>query len=127
MPVTITLGTIPGAIERGDQYSAKTMELFGPSLGREMASVTTVGDIRAAVMGFGHRLRAAYPDASFQVSISLRKGDRKPRGYGKAYARNGFGQEAFLRVVDKRTRPTSEPSGAVPATADDAADMGCEP
>ena len=107
MPVTITLGTIPGAIERGDRYSTKTMELFGPSLGREAVSVTTIEDIRAAVLAFGRHMRATHPDASFQVSISLRRGDRKPRGYDTAYARNGFGQEAFLRVVDKRAAPAA--------------------
>lgn len=127
MPVTITLGTIPGTIERGDRYSAKTMELFGPSLGHETIAVGTVDDIRAAVLTFGLRMRAAHPDASFQVSVSLRKGDRKPRGYDKASLRNGFGQEAFLRVIDKRTKPDPKPSGVVPATANEAADMGCEP
>ena len=118
MPVTITLGTIPGTIERGDRYSAKTMELFGPSLGRETVAVTTVDDVRAAVMAFGQRMRAAHPDASFQVSVSLRKGDHKPRGYNEAYARNGFGQEAFLRVIDKGARPNpAEPSGTVPVAS----------
>jgi len=121
MPVTITLGTIPGTIECGDRYNAKTMELFGPSLGRETVAAETVDDIRAAVLAFGLRMRAAHPDVSFQVSVSLRKGDRKPRGYDKAYARNGFGQEAFLRVVDKRTRPNPEPSGTASAAASCAA------
>ncbi len=123
MPVTIALGTI----ERRDRCSAKTMELFGPLLGRETVAVGTVDDIRAAALAFGLRMRAAHLDASFQVSVSLRKGDRKPRGYDKASLCNGFGQEAFLRVIDKRTKPDPEPSEVVPATANEAANMGCEP
>ena len=107
MPITVTLGTIPGTIERGDRYSTKTMELFGPSLGREAVSVTTVEDIRAAVLAFGRHLRTAHPDASFLVSVSVRKGDRKPRGYDAAIRNNGFGQEDHLRVVDKRTAPAA--------------------
>jgi len=49
--------------------------------------------------------------------MSVRKGDRKPRGYDVAYHGNGFGQEAFLHVTDKRTKPPVEP-------IDDAASAG---
>ncbi len=41
MPVTITLSTIPGSIERCDGYSTRTMQLFGPSLGREAVATVT--------------------------------------------------------------------------------------
>ena len=105
MPATINLRTIPGSIERGDRYDAKTLDLFGPSLGQESAAVATVADVRAAVQAFGARLRAAHPDASFMVSVSVRKGDRKPNGYDAAIRSNGFGQENHLRVVNKRTAP----------------------
>ena len=111
MPATINLRTIPGSIECGDRYDAKALDLFGPSLGQESAAVATVTDVRAAVQAFGARLRAANPDASFMVSVSVRKGDRKPNGYDTACLRNGFGQEDHLRVVDKRTVP------AVPAAS----------
>jgi len=39
MPATINLRTIPGSIERGDRYDAKTLGLFGPSLGQDSATV----------------------------------------------------------------------------------------
>ena len=107
MPATINLRTIPGSIERGDRYDAKTMDLFGPSLGQESAAVATVADVRAAVQAFGARLRAAHPDASFIVSVSIRKGDRKPNGYDAAIRNNGFGQEDHLRVIDRRTAPAA--------------------
>lgn len=105
MPATINLRTIPGSIERGDRYDAKTLDLFGPSLGQESIAVATVADVRAAVQAFGAHLRAAHPDASFMVSVSIRKGDRKPNGYDTACLRNGFGQEDHLRILDKRTAP----------------------
>ena len=114
MPATINLRTIPGSIERGDRYDAKTLDLFGPSLGQESATVATVADVGAAVQAFGARLRAAHPDASFLVSVSIRKGDRKPNGYDAAIRNNGFGQENQLRVVDKRTAPAA---AAAPSAA----------
>ena len=105
MPAMINLRTIPGSIERSDRYDAKTLDLFSPSLGQESVTVATVADVRAAVQAFGARLRAAHPDASFMVSVSVRKGDRKPNNYDAAIRSNGFGQEDHLRVVDKRTAP----------------------
>ena len=114
MPATINLRTIPGSIERGDRYDAQALDLFGPSLGQESVAVATVADVRATVQAFGARLRATHPDASFMVSVSVRKGDRKPRGYDAASRDNGFGQEDHLRVVDKRTAPAvaTAPSAA---------------
>ncbi len=111
MPATINLRTIPGSIERGDRHDAKTLELFGPSLGQDSVAVATVADVRAAVQAFGGRMRAAHPDASFMVSVSVRKGDRKPNGFDAGSLNNGFGQEDHLRVVDKRSAP------AVPAAS----------
>jgi len=121
MPVTITLSTIPGSIERCDGYSTRTMQLFGPSLGREAVAVANVTDIRTAVQAFGQRVRAVHPDASFMISVSMRKGDGKPRGFDAAYARNGFGEEDFMLAVDKRTKPAPELAEAVSAAAAPAA------
>ena len=81
--------------------------MFGPSLGQESVAVATVADVRAAVEAFGARLHAAHPDASFMMSVSIRKGDRKPNGYDVGIRNNGFGQENHLRVVDKRTTPAA--------------------
>ena len=121
MPATINLSTIAGFIERGDRYDMKTMEITGTSLGRETVTVASVADLRTAVQAFGARMRAEIPEASFLVSISIRKGSRKPNGYDKSYLNNGFGQEDFLRVLDKRTTPAAVPSDASAATASTAA------
>ena len=114
MPATITLRTIPGCIERGDHCNATVLEPFGPSLGQVSAGVATVADVGTAVQAFGAHIRTAHPDASFLVSVSVRKGDRKPNGYVKAALNNGFGQEDFLHVVDKRT---TQAVPAAPAAA----------
>ena len=112
MPVTLTLSTIPGKLTREDRCTSKTIELFGPSLGSEtLTAISTVPDIKAAVACFGASVRAEHPEASFYVSVRLAKGCRKPNGYDTASGRNGFGQDDFLHVEDKRTRP------AEPATA----------
>jgi len=115
MPATINLSTVSGSIERHDGYTSRHMELCGTSLGRDTATVATVAEVRTAVQAFGQRVHAAHPDASFMVSISVRRGDRKPRGYDKAYLNNGFGQEDFMHVVDRRTKPAPEPSNAAAA------------
>ena len=106
MPVTLTLSTVPGKLTREDRCTSKTIELFGPSLGSEtLTAICTVPDIKAAVARFGARVRVEHPDASFHVSVRLAKGCRKPNGYDAAGSRNGFGQDDFLHVEDRRTRP----------------------
>lgn len=120
MPITIQLRTIPGRIERHDGYDVKSLEPFGPSLGQGSATVATVADVRGAVRAFGARVRAAHPDASFAVSVSLQKGGRKPAGWDKAARNNGFGQEDRLRVVDARPvrdAGSPKPVGAVGPSA----------
>lgn len=117
MPVTLNLCTVPGFIEHHGSYASKTLEVFGGSLAQETVAVTTVTDIRTAVQAFAKRVRAAHPSASFMVSISLRRGDRKPRGYDTTYLQNGFGQEDFMHVVDKYKTLAAEPSDAGAATA----------
>ena len=117
MPATIILETIPGSVERGDRCSMRRLDIAGTSLGRKAVTVSNVAEVRAAVQAFGARLRAAHPDASFMVSISIRKGDRKPHGWNKGYLANGFGQMQFLQVVDRRTAATvgQAEANAVPA------------
>lgn len=107
MPVTLTLSTVPGTLIREDRCTSKTIELFGPSLGSEtLTAISTVPDIKAAVTRFGARIRAEHPEASFYVSVQLAKGCRKPNGYDTASSCNGFRQDDFLHVEDRRTRPT---------------------
>ncbi len=115
MPVTLTLSTVPGKLTREDRYTSKTIELFGPSLGSEtLTAISTVSDIKAAVARFGTRVRAGHPEASFYVLVRLAKGCRKPNGYDAAGSQNGFGQDDFLHVEDKRTCP-AEPAAALAA------------
>lgn len=106
MPPTITLSTVPGKLTRERGYTSKTVELFGPSLATEtIGAVSTVPDTKAAVARFGAKVRAAHPDASFYISVRLAKGNRKPNGFDAAANRNGFGQDDFLHVEDRRPQP----------------------
>lgn len=108
MPVTVTLSTVPGTLTRERGYTSKTIELFGPSLAMEtIGTVSTVPDIKAAVARFGGEVRAEHPDASFYVLVRLAKGHRKPNGYDAASKHNGFGQDDFMHVKDKRPQPTA--------------------
>ena len=117
MPVTVTLATVPGKLTREDSYTSKTIELFGPSLAAEtLTAVSTVPDIKAAVGRFGAKVRAAHPDASFYVSVRLARGQRKPNGYDAAACRNGFGQDDFMHVEDRRTRVSASAAPAAPVT-----------
>ena len=120
MPATLNLSTMPGSIEHNDRYSSHTVDLFGGSLGRESVVITTVADIRTAVERFGDRVRADHPDASFAISVTFKKGDRKPRGFDDAYKNGGLGQHAFMHVVDKRTMATT-PGVVAPAVDTSAA------
>ena len=103
MPATLNLTTMPGSIEHHDKYSSHLVQLGAGSLGRESVVVTTVADVRIAVKRFGDHMHAEHPDASFAISVTFRKGDRKPRGFDDAHKNGGLGQHAFMRVVDKRT------------------------
>ncbi|MDQ2803577.1 MAG: hypothetical protein M3Y41_13200 [Pseudomonadota bacterium] len=115
MPVTITLSTMPGKLTRKDRCTAKTVELFGKSLASEtLDAVSSVPDIRAAVARFGAGVRAGHPGASFYVSVRLAKGSRKPNGYDAASNLNGFGQDDFLHVEDKRTKPLTGATALTP-------------
>ena len=114
MPATVRLAALPGYINQDDRGRSKTVELLGREFGRETVSVSTVAGLHDAVQAFGARVRAVHPDASFMVSTSIRAGDRKPRGYDAAYLGNGFGQEDFMHVFDRRTTACAAlPAGAI--------------
>ncbi len=119
MPVTITLSTAPGKLTREDGYTAKTIELLGCSLANEtITAISTVPDIAAAVARFGAQVRADHPDASFLVLVRLPKGQRKPSGFDTASKHNGFGQDDFMHVEDRRPQPAEAASAPVsPAAA----------
>ncbi len=106
MTVSVTLSTVPGTLSREDYGTSKAINLFEPSLGTEtLPAVANVPEIRAAVARFGTKVRAEYPEASFYISVRLAKGNRKPNGYDSACRGNGLGQEDFMHVTDRRTKP----------------------
>lgn len=119
MPITVTLSTVPGKLTREDGYTTKTIELFGRSLANEIIiAISTVPDIAAAVARFGTQVRADHPDASFLVLVRLAKGHRKPSGFDTASKHNGFGQDDFMHVEDRRPQPAQAASAPVsPAAA----------
>ena len=109
MAVTVTLSTVPGKLTREDRYTSSTIEVFGPSLATEtIAALSSTADIKAAVARFGAKVRADHPDASFYISIRLARGNRKPNGYDAASRGNGLGQESFMQVEDRRTKPVAQ-------------------
>ena len=106
MAVTVTLSTVPATAAREKYGTTMSLDLFGPSLDAEiLRAVSNVAEIKAAIARFGAKVRAAHPEASFYVSVSLARGSRKPNGYDAARRGNGLGQEEFVRVTDRRTDP----------------------
>ena len=106
MAVTLTLSTTPATAAREKYGTNMSLDLFGPSLGTEtLPPVSNVTEIKTAVARFGAKMRAAHPEASFYVSVSLAKGSRKPNGYDAARRGNGLGQQDFVRITDRRTDP----------------------
>ncbi|MDU7519860.1 MAG: hypothetical protein E7K72_00465 [Roseomonas mucosa] len=60
-------------------------------------AVDGLGGITRAVAEFGRDVLAANPGASFDISVSMAKGQRKPRGFNDADKAGTFGHQAFLR------------------------------
>ena len=123
MAATITLTAVPGHIEQHAGYRAKTVEFCSRELARITMPARTVGEVREAVRAFGSAIRARQPDASFAILVGVRRGDRKPAGFDTAQRGNGFGQDDFLRVADRRAAPGEAAAAAI---AEDAADRKAE-
>ena len=120
MAVTVTLSTVPATAAREKHGTTMSLDLFGPSLDAEtLRAISNVAEIKAAIARFGAKVRAAHPEASFYVSVSLAKGSRKPNGYDAARRGNGLGQENFVSVTDGRTEPEmqAEVVSALPGQA----------
>ncbi|TPG55900.1 hypothetical protein EAH89_13245 [Roseomonas nepalensis] len=60
-------------------------------------AVEGLGGITRAVAEFGRDVLAANTGASFDISVSMAKGQRKPRGFDAAEKAGTFGHQAFLR------------------------------
>lgn len=105
MPV-FNLTALPGHHEHtnGQAYTVTVVELLGDVLGRARIEAKTVGEIAAHVRQFGDSVAARLPDTSFMVSVSIARGCRKPRGFDDANRRNGLGQQAWMKTIEKADR-----------------------
>ena len=113
---TLSLSTMPGIIRRTETRDYLDITTHGPSLGHEDSQVASLAEIRAAIAGFGQRVRALKPEASFMVSVTLMADVRKPSGYDAAYLGYALGQAAFLRVMDAQAAAAA-PAGPVGPSA----------
>ncbi len=51
---------------------------------------------------FGERVAGQHPERSFLVLVSVAKGSRKPGGFDAADKRDGFGQDHWMKTIEKR-------------------------
>ena len=100
MAATLIMTALPGHLEKGPSYTSRQIEVLGREYGRGSRIIGTVAEAREAVSTFGAQIRAEYPDASFYISVLVRKGDRKPRGFDDASSNSGLGQDDFLTLRD---------------------------
>ena len=80
--------------------------------------------ISEAVAAFGRDVLAANPEASFDISVTMARSQRKPRGFDAAEKAGTFGQHVHLRedvgedaTYRKLASPAVAASTAVPAPA----------
>ena len=97
---------LPGHHEQepGRAGTVTVIEIMGTVLGRTRAEAKTVDQIRALVKTFGEGVAAQHPDHSFTVSVGVAKGSRKPAGFDAANKRNGLGEQAWMKTIDKANR-----------------------
>lgn len=98
MPATLNMVAIPGHLEKTSGYTSKVIKICGRDFGRESKTIGTVADAREAAATFGSRIKAEQPNTSFYISMAVRKGDRKPRGFDDAIRNGGLGQDDFLTL-----------------------------
>ena len=110
MPTAIRLTTMSGKIRKGRLGASLVLDLLGGSLGQEDISIRKPGEVAQAVRAFGERIRDEHPEASFNVIVSVRKGQRKPPGYDAAENAGEFNDRAFMHVETEDGRPVSTPA-----------------
>ncbi|MBI0538237.1 hypothetical protein D9599_21980 [Roseomonas sp. KE2513] len=66
---------------------------------------------------FGRDVLSANPGASFDISVSMAKGQRKPRGFDAAEKAGTFGHQAFLREDATYRKLVSPPVSGAAAPA----------
>ncbi len=96
MPAVLNMTALPGHLEKTCGYTSKVLEILGRQFGRDSKIIGTVADAREAIAAFAARVKAEHPGASFYISLSVRKGDRKPRGFDDASRNGGLGQDDCL-------------------------------
>ena len=115
----IHLAAYPGCrkVERGCISTQIALCIGGDTPTRTVCTAS-FGEITTAVASFGKDVLAANPDASFLITVSVARGQRKPRGFDAADKAGQFGQEAFLRSDindDALNRKLVPPAGAAAA------------
>ncbi|KDU94692.1 hypothetical protein HUK81_19000 [Komagataeibacter swingsii] len=99
MPVFALIATPAVRIrsERSTILQALPMEHLGA---RGMTEARTLAEISTAVTLYGERIAAAYPGRSFSITVHIRRGDRKPRGFDAAYRTGALGTDRWVLMVD---------------------------
>ena len=103
---TIIMTALPGHHEQepGRRYTMMVIEIMGTCLGRTRTEAKSLDQVRTLVKTFGEGVAANHPGRSFIVSVSVAKGSRKPAGFDAANRRNGLGEEAWMKTIDKADR-----------------------
>lgn len=95
---TLRLSAAPGRKKVDRDYTSTEISLcFGGDTPRRTVHVSRLEEITTAVASFGKDVLVAKTEASFIITVSVAKGQRKPRGFDAADKAKQFGQEAFLR------------------------------
>ncbi|MBI0536934.1 hypothetical protein D9599_15285 [Roseomonas sp. KE2513] len=95
---SITLSAYPGRrVREGGCISTQIGLCIGGGSPQRRLAVEGLGGITRAVAEFGRDVLAANPDASFDIFVSMAKGQRKPRGFYDAEKAGTFAHHAFLR------------------------------
>ncbi len=95
---TIEMCAYPARRVREGGYSALEVGMsIGRATPRRRTSVDGLHGITRAVAEFGREMREYNPDASFTISVTMARGQRKPRGFDDAEKAGTFGHHAFLR------------------------------
>ena len=117
--INIVLSAYPGRRVREAGCSWTSIGIGGGTPTRRLA-IQGLGGITEAVAAFGRDVVAANPEASFDISIAMASGQRKPRGFDDAERAGTFGQHAHLRDdvgEDANYRKLASPTVAAPAPA----------
>lgn len=101
---TIIMSAIPGHREpaSGSGFSVTVLEIMGERLGHDHGEARSLDQINTLVEGFGKRVAEQHPERSFLVLVSVAKGSRKPSGFDAADKRDGFGQDRWMKTIEKR-------------------------